>query len=61
MLAKAVETFRPTSLPRYAAALAGAVVATDTASVDAGCDNGAGLHGEVRRRGGGAATDRRIE
>jgi hypothetical protein len=24
---------------------AGAVVATDTASVDADCDNGAGLHG----------------
>jgi len=38
--AAAVEMFRPTSLLRYAAALAGAVVATDAASVDADRDNG---------------------
>jgi len=40
MPAAAVEMFRPTSLLRYAAALAGAVVATDAASVDADRDNG---------------------
>jgi hypothetical protein len=37
----------PTSLPRYAAALAGTVVATDPVSVDADYDNGAAVHGEL--------------
>jgi hypothetical protein len=43
ILATPVETFRPTSLLRYPAALAGSVVATDSALLIADCDNGAGL------------------
>jgi hypothetical protein len=35
ILATPVETFRPTSLLRYAGALAGSVVATDPVSVNA--------------------------
>ena len=38
--------------------LALVVVATDTASVDADCDNGAAFHGMPRRRGGPAYEDR---
>jgi hypothetical protein len=45
ILATPVETFRPTTLLRYAAALVGAVVATDPASANADHNNGADLHG----------------
>ena len=41
ILATPVETFRPTSLLRYAVALACTVVATDNVSVDADHNNGA--------------------
>jgi hypothetical protein len=58
MLAKAVETFRPTSLLRYAA-LAGAVVATDSASADAGYDNGTALQRSPRCRGWSRGANRR--
>ena len=40
--------------------LAGAVVATDSASVDADCDNGITLHGPPRARGYGDNAAHRI-
>jgi hypothetical protein len=56
-LATPVETFHPTSLLRYTAALAGSVVATDSASVDADCDNGAALSHEGGERWRDGDTD----
>jgi hypothetical protein len=45
-----VETFHPTSLLRYAAALAGSVVATVSVSVNADYDYGVHLQQAARRR-----------
>ena len=52
ILATPVETFRPTSLLRYAAALAGSDNATYSALINADCDNGAALGGVSGVRGG---------
>jgi hypothetical protein len=63
ILAGPVETFRPTLLLRHAAEAppAVAVVATDTASVDADRDNGAGLRGACGARRDDDRATRRIE
>src|SRR5215204_7081987 len=61
ILTTPVETFRPTSLLRYAAASTGAVVATGSASVNADCDNGVTLHHTAQPRRGHEHAAKRVE
>ena len=59
--ATSAETFHPTSLLRYAAALAGSVVATVSAPADADYDNGVTLHDAARCRRGHEHAAKRVE
>jgi hypothetical protein len=61
ILTTPVETFRLTSLLRYAAASTGAVVATGSASVNADCDNGVALHHTAQPRRGHEHAAKRVE